>query len=160
MALFNTSVISKITFFLVAAMLSVSAMAADFSAIKALAEQGNADAQIQLGFIYDDNEDYAKAIHWYRKAAYQGSTSGQHSLAYMYEMGRGVRQDYPKAVYWYQRAADQGDPGAQYNLGLMYIRGQGVRQDLAIAKELFGKSCDTGAQISCDAYRKFNEFGF
>ncbi len=41
-----------------------------------LAEQGDADAQNKLGFMYDDGlgvpQDYAEAMKWYRNAAEQG----------------------------------------------------------------------------------------
>ena len=41
-----------------------------------LAEQGNADAQYNLGVMYDNGQgvpqDYAEAVKWYRLAAEQG----------------------------------------------------------------------------------------
>ncbi len=43
---------------------------------KALAEQGNAMAQNNLGTIYEEGKvvpkDYAEAFNWYKKAAEQG----------------------------------------------------------------------------------------
>ena len=40
------------------------------------AEQGDADAQTDLGIMYDNGfgvpQDYAEALKWYRKAAEQG----------------------------------------------------------------------------------------
>ena len=41
----------------------------------------------------------------------------------------------------------------------MYTKGQGVRQNLRKAKEWFGKACDGGLQLGCDAYRELNEQG-
>ena len=42
----------------------------------AVAEQGDADAQLRLGEMYvrgeDVPQDYAKAAHWFRRAAEQG----------------------------------------------------------------------------------------
>jgi uncharacterized protein len=41
-----------------------------------LAEQGNADAQYNLGWMYSSGtgvpQDYTQAVEWYRKAAEQG----------------------------------------------------------------------------------------
>jgi len=52
--------------------------------------------------MYSDNyegieQDYKQAVEWYRKAAEQGDTLGQHFLAYMYADGKGVTQDYKQA---------------------------------------------------------------
>ena len=60
-----------------------------------LAEQGNADAQANLGFMYQNGQgvpqDDKRAIAWYRKAADQGNDYGQTTLGFMYESGRGVQ---------------------------------------------------------------------
>jgi len=37
-----------------------------------------------------------------------------------------------------------------------YLYGQGVIQNKAIAKEWFGKACDSGDQDGCDRYRELN----
>jgi len=98
-----------------------------------LAEQGNADAQNNLGTLYRHGEgveqDYGEAVRWYRKAAEQGNAEAQASLGNMYGEGRGVIQDYAEAVTWYHKAAEQGGVPAQNNLGLMYANGRGVPQD-------------------------------
>jgi uncharacterized protein len=80
---------------------------------KPLADQGNADAQNHLGFMYESGKgvtpDYARAVNWYRKAADQGYVKAQGSLAFMYEIGHGVPQDYILAHMWLNLAASQGD---------------------------------------------------
>ena len=58
------------------------------------------------------------------------------------------------------QAVEQGNVDAQFNLGLMYAKGEGVRQNYKIAKEWFGKACDNGLQLGCDAYRKLNQQGY
>ena len=69
-----------------------------------LAEQGDAGAQFNLGYMYDNGEgvrqDYGQAVSWYRKAAEQGNAAAQYNLGVMYENGRGVRQDDAQAVAW------------------------------------------------------------
>src|SRR6185369_15612676 len=92
--------------------------------LRPLAEQGNAQAQGDLGWMYADGEGVAKddtaAVLWYRKAAEQGLASAQHNLGWMYANGRGVAKDNATAVLWYRKAAEQGFARAQINLGAMY----------------------------------------
>jgi TPR repeat protein len=69
-----------------------------------LAEQGDADAQSNLGVMYYNGngvpQDYAQAVKWYRKAAEQGHADAQSNLGVMYDKGEGVPQDYAQAVKW------------------------------------------------------------
>jgi len=98
-----------------------------------LAKQGNADAQVKVGLMYDNGQgvpqDYKIAMKWYRLAAEQGDAFAQYFLGLMYDNGQGVPQDDKTAVKWYRLAAEQGDADAQNNLGNAYGRGQGVIQD-------------------------------
>ncbi len=74
-----------------------------------LAEQGNAKAQYNLGFMYRNGQgvpqDDAEAVKWYRKAAEQGNAKAQNDLGFMYSKGKGVPQDYVQAHMWYNLAA-------------------------------------------------------
>ncbi len=80
-----------------------------------LAEQGVAEAQSRLGFMYTFGEgvpqDDAEAVKWYRKAAEQGYAKAQYALGLMYANGQGVPQDYAKAHMWYDLAASRFPPG-------------------------------------------------
>ncbi len=104
---------------------------------KPLAEQGDADAQTNLGLMYVNGlgvpQDYKQAVKWYRRAAEQGHASVQFNLGLKYDNGQGVPQDYKQALQWYQRAAEQGHASAQYNLGVMYVKGKGVPKDYVLA---------------------------
>ena len=97
MPLLKTSLIRKSILFLVAAMLSVSAIAADFNENQRLANQGNASAQYNLGIMYYKGEraqkDKSKAIEWFRKAANQGHIKSKHNLEVIYGNDEGVYQD-------------------------------------------------------------------
>ena len=103
--------------------------ASAFREFRALAEQGNASAQFNLGFMYDNgegvSEDDRQAVFWYRKAAEQGDASAQYNLGLMYDNGEGVPEDDRLAAFWYRKAAKQGNASAQLNLGLMYTMGEG-----------------------------------
>ena len=98
-----------------------------------LAERGLAEAQNNLGLIYDKGkgvpEDYTEAVKWYRKAAEQGKAGAQSNLGATYAHGWGVPQDYAEAVKWYRKAAEQGSARAHGNLGAMYYLGQGLPED-------------------------------
>ncbi|MDG2286187.1 MAG: tetratricopeptide repeat protein, partial [Alphaproteobacteria bacterium] len=86
------------------------------------AEQGNADAQFNLGVMYYNGDgvtqDYVEAAKWYRKVAEQGDAEAQNKLGFMYRKGEGVTQDYAEAVKWYRKAAEQENVMAQYSLAL------------------------------------------
>ncbi len=80
-----------------------------FQEIKARAEEGDAEAQAYLGFMYElgrgATKDEAEAVRWFRKAADQGHARAQFNLGVRYELGRGVAKDDAEAVKWYRKAA-------------------------------------------------------
>ena len=75
-----------------------------FKAAKALADQGDANAQYMLGVAYDWGfvdgvpENDAEAVKWYRKAADQGDADAQFNLGNMYDNGDGVPENDAEAV--------------------------------------------------------------
>ncbi len=85
-----------------------------------LAQEGDGNAQINLGFMYDYgygvDQDTGHAAHWYRLSAKGGLAAAQFNLGLMYAAGRGVEQSPVKASYWFQQAAEQGQADAQYAL--------------------------------------------
>jgi TPR repeat protein len=101
--------------------------------LRPLAEQGDANAQNNLGVLYYNGQgvpqDYVQARQWFEKAAAQGEANAQNSLGVLYYNGEGGPQDYTKARQWYEKAAAQGDAYAQFNLGVLYYNGQGVLHD-------------------------------
>ena len=120
-----------------------------FSLYQGLAEQGDANAQTFLGFMYANGrgvaKDEAQAIVWYRKAAEQGDATAQFSLGVMYYAdGLGVAKDKAQAVVWFRKAAELGYADAQANLGFMYANGQGVTKDEAQAVVWFRKAAEQG----------------
>ncbi len=81
-----------------------------------LAELGDAEAQYNLGVMYDEGagreRDLAMAAQWYREAAEQGFVDAQTNLGMMHMGGHGVSRDPDAARQWLQKAADQGDAEA------------------------------------------------
>ena len=98
-----------------------------------LGEQGNAEAQLKLGFMHYSGKgairDYEKAIYWFKKSALQGNPLAQSNVGYMYKEGEGVPQDYCEAAKWYAQAAERGNALAQLALGALYEKGLGLPQD-------------------------------
>ena len=89
--------------------------------VKAIREQGDANAQFNLGEIYQHGNGVTQnsktAVKWYTLAAEQGHAGAQVDLGQMYYNGDGVTLDYKTAEKWYRLAAEQGNAGAQYMLG-------------------------------------------
>ena len=128
-------------------------------ALRVRAEQGDADAQYNLGVKYFNGDgvpqDSAEAVRWYRLAvaqghadaeaerlyrlaAEQGHAEAQVDLFRMYFEGLGgVAVDIAEAMRWYRLASEQGHADAQYNLGVSYARGEGIPQDDAQAHMWF-----------------------
>jgi TPR repeat protein len=106
--------------------------------LRALAEQGNAEAQFNLGLLYDRGRDVprdkSEALRWYRRAAMQGDTFAQNSLGDNYWEGTGVPKHDREAVRWWRLAADKGFAPAQHSLGkILSGGGQGVSSDKTLA---------------------------
>jgi TPR repeat protein len=109
--------------------------------LRTLADQGNADAQYNLGVCYLNGTGVRpsteEAVRWWHLAAEQGHAFAQYNLGYVYDTGQGIEPDLPQAATWYRLAADQGDADAQDALGFMYLNGRGLTQDYAQAVRLF-----------------------
>jgi len=119
--------------------------------VQLTADQDNANAQIDLGTVYDNetvSQNDEEAVRLNRLAAEQGDADAQVELGLRYDDGIGVLQDYEEAVKWYRLAADQGNAKAQFCLGGMYEHGRGVPQDYEVAVKWYRLSA---AQWNADA---------
>ena len=116
------------------------------------AEQGDADAQVNLGFMYfagkGVTQDYKQAAKWYALSAEQGNVDAQYWLGAMHGRGKGVTQDYKQAVKWQTLAAEQGDADAQLYLGFMYKAGKGVLEDNVYAHMWFNIASSNGSSTA------------
>src|SRR6266478_3141229 len=95
--------------------------------VKAKAEAGDAESEVELGRRYDNGEgvvkDHAEAAKWNRKAAEQNYAEAQYNLAVGFGTGQGVAKDPVEAVKWVRKAAGQNLANAQYSLGVCYYKG-------------------------------------
>ena len=80
------------------------------------AQEGDADAQAQVGLIYMDGlgvePDSDKAMDWNMRAAEQGNAQGQAQIGKMYYLGIGVTKSAEEASRWFERARDAGSAWA------------------------------------------------
>ncbi len=122
--------------------------ASEIQKYKQLAEQGDAESQYTLGYMFVNGwgatKDYAQALKWFRKSANQGYGKAQHGLGLMYANGWGVKQDYAVALSWWRKDADQGSASAQNNIGLIYHKGMGVSQDYVEAAKWYRMAAEQG----------------
>jgi TPR repeat protein len=90
----------------------------------ALAEQGNADAQVLLGKMYLMGHGVLKnpdtAIQWFNAAAAQGNADAEFLLGSMYLL---PHSDIAAGLRWVRLAAEQGNQDAQLLLGKTYMDG-------------------------------------
>ena len=119
-----------------------------FDEVKKKAEQGDKEAQNDLGCMYENGEGVEKdelmAVCWYQKSAKQGYALAQYNLGLAYYFSRGVDANYTKAVYWYRKAAEQEYAAAENNLGVALEYGQGCEKNEQEALEWYRKAASHG----------------
>ena len=102
--------------------------------LKQAAELGNAEAQYNLGYCYQDGVEVPKndsiANTWLLKSAKQGWLNAQFKIAYSYAVGRGTTKDNEQAFYWVLQCAKQGDPECMFNVVSCYKDGIGVTKNI------------------------------
>lgn len=80
------------------------------------AEQGNREAQYQLGLKYLTGDgvprSLVQAAQWFHSAAELGQMDAQYQLSLRYERGEGVPQNSQQAWQWLMNAAESGQPEA------------------------------------------------
>lgn len=134
---------------------SLKLLAMDFIQTLALANEGDAMAQYQLGTFYLSGErgclkNETKALEWFQKSATQGNGCALYRLGNMYENGLGgLGKDSTRALKLYQDAVERlialkDDVFAQFNLGRMYSEGQGVPKDEKQGFACFEKAANHG----------------
>ncbi|RHZ54973.1 hypothetical protein Glove_421g50 [Diversispora epigaea] len=113
-----------------------------------LAEEGNSEAQFDLGWCYEKGigttKNEEKAFQWYLRSAEGGEHSGQNNLGWCYEEGIGTTKDEEKAFKWYLRSAEGGNSHGQQKLGYFYQNGIGTTKDEEKAFKWFLKSAEGG----------------
>ncbi|WP_432473156.1 hypothetical protein [Amphritea sp. HPY] len=103
-----------------------------------------AQAEYRRGMEYTQGQgveqDYARGVAEFKRAAYHGSANGAYMTGMSYLTGRGVGHSFSNAAQWLDQAAKQGHSRAQYQLSRLYLGGNGVDRDPIWAMFLAGKA--------------------
>lgn len=120
--------------------------------LTALANSGNAKAELIVGLKYLDGDGVAvsevDAAKWLSRAALAGQPVAEYRLGTLYERGRGVAADPSKSVHWYMLAAQAGNRKAMHNLAVAYASGTGVAKNLPEAARWFARAAALGLSDS------------
>jgi hypothetical protein len=111
------------------------------------AEQGDADAQYNLGSHYefsDKHKNIDVAIKWYEKAASQGHIDSMNSLGALYDPLYGRKKDAKKSFYWNKKAAENGNTDSQVDIADAYEKGEVVEQNTALSVMWLSKAANAG----------------
>ncbi len=135
---------------------AASSSAAVFDRKLEQAQNGNAEAQYDVGYRYEKGrgveEDEDEAFVWYTKSAEQNLDKGQYKVGVAYLKGTGVDQDLEVAKVWLKKAADQGYPPAQYQLGKLLANKR--NRDYSGALVWLQKAQDNGYEPATGEIRK------
>lgn len=130
-----------------------------FDEVKAAAENGDIQAQYDLGELYlnslEGEVNVDKAQEWLAKAAEKGHVRAQMRLGLFYQ-GNGIQghqyDDPEKMVYWLEKAAAQGDLFAMLSLVSIYTN---FKPDFVGARKWLLKFAEMG---HTDAYSSLADF--
>ena len=123
-----------------------------FNEFIASAENGDNDAQYELGYCYyvgyfknkQIEQDYEKAFNWWLKSAQQNNPIAQYAIGTCYYYGKGTHISYTEAFSWMFKSANQNYAPAQYNVGLCYKYGKGTQRNIPYAYLWFRKASRQG----------------
>lgn len=113
---------------------------------------GDSSAMGAIGTLYDTGhgvqQDFGKALAWYRRAAEAGDVLAMGNVGSMYDNGRGAVVDRREAVRWYGMAAERGNGRAAYSLAVIYRDGDGVPRDHVAAVKFFRIAAGAGIRAA------------
>ena len=89
-------------------------------------------------------QDSAKAVDCFTRAADAGDSNAQFNLAVCYTQGLGCVRDDEKAFRYFSLAAAQGDRKAQLQVGVCHIVGRGTTLDESAAATAFRSAAEAG----------------
>jgi TPR repeat protein/outer membrane biosynthesis protein TonB len=111
--------------------------------LTALAEKGDARAELLVGLRYLDRND-ALAARWLDRSAGHGNAIAQNALGSLYQSGKGVSGDLARAAHFYELSAAQGNRHAMSNLAVLYAGASDKVKDFAEAARWFQRSAGLG----------------
>ena len=155
--------------------------------LKKKAEQGDVDAQYEVGMHYLREENPDTALGWLEKAAEQGhgwsffrlnniqeqrikdeiekwylALANQGNLDAQYYFGRFLEKHerYSEALRWFLQSANKGYISAQYHLGSIFRFGRcGCKKNYQESFEWYLKAAEQGSQKACRDVGRFYMVG-
>ena len=119
-----------------------------------IAQQGDSDAQYELGSFYENEKNFFEACKWFEEAAEQNHADSQFKLGYFCRWGdENFPADIEKGRFWLTQAAEQGHPKAQFHLGNLYNEEQRFDE----AAKWFEKSAAQGEERAMFCFAFLNE---
>lgn len=114
-----------------------------------LADGGNLDAQLSLGYMYlygqdGVKNDFAKAFHYYEMAAEHNNPIALNNLGSLYFNGIGTEVNYKKAIELFAKAAKNGSDNAAVNLAFIFLSSDNIANRHSDAIELFKIAANVG----------------
>lgn len=131
-----------------------------------LANQGIADAQVELANCYYNAKgvgyDWDLAFRLNSMAAQSGHPRAMANVGLAYQEGRGAKLDFMEAGRWFERAAAAGDAEGQYELGRYYYLGMmpNYPRDFARARHLLTLSANQGHRMATTTLKTMDEMGW
>jgi hypothetical protein len=94
-----------------------------------LAKSGDAQAQYEVGRMYESGQgvakDFGNAANWYRRSAEGGNRQAQFLLSLMFARGQGVPQDDKQGLAWLAKATAGDSPEKQRAERMLYFQTRG-----------------------------------
>jgi TPR repeat protein len=147
---------------------------------KKAADDGSADALVNVGVIYYVRKDFPNAIQAWKKASALGSGTASYKLARLYAEQKNTeeaakydkvgasqgeigsiffygfyfqdKKDYKNAKIWYQKGVDRNDPMSMVQLGAIL---SAIEDDNDGACQLWSKASDLGNSKAKENVQKF-----
>lgn len=112
-------------------------------------ENSKAEELLEQGMSYSENNEYEKALPYFKQAAELGLLEAQcmyiiDLLVISEESGKDFSSEVKKYVNLIRNAANQGDPDGQACLAMLYEEGFGVSEDMKTAVKWYQKAADQG----------------
>jgi hypothetical protein len=124
---------------------------------KPLAEQGDADAQFNLGQAYRLGRgvplSLSSAKSWFERAAANGHLDAETTLGLLlFQNG-----DHAEGLKWLKKAAEKGEPRALLVYGTALYNGDGVTQDQMLGYAYVSRAADQGLVPARETLGELNQ---
>lgn len=104
------------------------------------------------GAKFYGNEEYEKAVEYYRLASSMGNVQATSNLGYCYLYGRSIPVNVDLAIQYFKLAANEGNMDAIYKLGDIYSRDKWGKEDREMAAYYYLKGLNEFCEDSWELY--------